>query len=134
MNIVVGAAKDLNIPITLTAGQQRAQDLLDLIVQNLEVELSVPDAEVIKQDDSFTDNKQVMYWIGTGSCKVHVKLHDGRIEKRPSLVEGDHFGELSLIYKCARTATVVSENYSTFARLAKSRFRQVISEFPEYEQ
>jgi len=38
-----------------------------------------------------------------------------------------------MIYKCKRSATVVSSNYNTFARIVKPRFREVISEFPEYE-
>lgn len=46
---------------------------------------------------------------------------------------GDHFGEIALIYKCKRSATVVSSNYNTFARILKPRFREVVSEFPEYE-
>mmetsp|Transcript_30549 Transcript_30549/g.37647 ORF Transcript_30549/g.37647 Transcript_30549/m.37647 type:complete len:98 (+) Transcript_30549:1857-2150(+) len=38
-----------------------------------------------------------------------------------------------MIYKCKRSATVVSSNYNTFSRIVKPRFREVISEFPEYE-
>lgn len=46
--------------------------------------------------------------------------------------EGDHFGELALIYKCTRTATVISKQYNTFARISASKFRMVASQFPEY--
>lgn len=49
------------------------------------------------------------------------------------LNEGDHFGEVALMYQCKRSATVISSNYNTFARVLKPRFREIISEFPEYE-
>ena len=38
-----------------------------------------------------------------------------------------------MIYKCKRSATVYSSNYNTFARITKPRFREIVSEFPEYE-
>ena len=47
------------------------------------------------------------------------------------LVEGDHFGEIGLIYNCPRTATVISRNYNTIARLSKLKFRALVSEIPE---
>jgi hypothetical protein len=33
------------------------------------------------------------------------------------LKEGDHFGEIAMIYKCRRTATFISKNYNTMAKL-----------------
>ena len=74
-----------------------------------------------------------MYFVGTGHCRVKVRDHNGREQFICELKEGDHFGEISLIYKCKRSATVTSSNYNTFARIYKPRFREVISEFPEYE-
>ena len=38
-----------------------------------------------------------------------------------------------MIYMCRRSATVISQNYNTFARIHRPRFRELISEFPEYE-
>ena len=37
-----------------------------------------------------------------------------------------------MIYKCRRTATVISRNYNTMARLEELPFRELVSEFPEY--
>lgn len=34
-----------------------------------------------------------------------------------ALYPGDHFGEISMIYKCRRTGTVISDNYNTMATL-----------------
>ena len=50
-----------------------------------------------------------------------------------SLKEGDHFGEIAMIYQCRRSATVISLSYNTFARIIRPRFRELVSEFPEYE-
>lgn len=75
-----------------------------------------------------------MYYVGTGHCRVEVRDHNGKVQKRDCLYEGDHFGEITLLYKCKRTATVISSNYNTFARIMKPRFREVISEFPQYEK
>ena len=75
-----------------------------------------------------------MYFIGTGHCRVKVRDHNNKVQHCRRLNEGDHFGEISLMYKCKRSATVISSNYNTFAILKKPRFREVISEFPEYEK
>ena len=49
------------------------------------------------------------------------------------LTEGDHFGEISLIYGCPRTATVISRNFSTLGSLSYDRYRDVTNEFFELE-
>lgn len=38
--------------------------------------------------------------------------------------EGAHFGEISLIYGCKRTATVISSNYCTLASLTLKEFKK----------
>ena len=50
------------------------------------------------------------------------------------LVEGEHIGEIGLIYNCKRTATVVSRNYNVMARFGKHRFRDLWMEYPEYKE
>ena len=79
------------------------------------------------------EEEQGMFFVGSGHCKVKVRDHNGREHNMGNLNEGDHYGEIALIYKSKRSATVISSNYNSFARIAKSRFRVVISEFPEYE-
>lgn len=94
--------------------------------------LNLPDEEVIKQDNN--DEAELgMFFVGTGHCRVKVRDQNGREQTLGTLNQGDHFGELALIYKCKRSATVISSNYNTFARILKPRFREVISEFPQYE-
>jgi len=31
---------------------------------------------------------------------------------------GEHFGEVAMMFKCKRTATVISMNYNNFAKLS----------------
>jgi len=58
---------------------------------------------------------QSFYYVGKGDCKVTVKNFRGKEIQVNKLVEGHHFGEISMIYNCERTATVYSMNYNTFA-------------------
>ena len=50
------------------------------------------------------------------------------------LYGGDHFGEISMLYNCRRSATVVANNYCTLARLTPSDFKDITSKFPSYLQ
>ena len=47
------------------------------------------------------------------------------------LRSGEYFGEISLIYGCKRTGTVVSRKYSTLAKLTKEKHREIITDFPD---
>jgi hypothetical protein len=49
------------------------------------------------------------------------------------LSSGDHFGEISMIYRCPRTATVTCNDYCTFAVLPHENYGRLIAENPEFE-
>ena len=96
-----------------------------------------------------------MFFMLTGPCEIKVIDPNGReqyiideekkrlaLEAGPDgadmkyhkvLNKGDHFGEISVIYETHRTATIISTNYMTFARLVRPKYLDVISDFPEYE-
>ena len=74
-----------------------------------------------------------MMWVGSGSVKVKVRDHNGREQTVDTLYEGAHFGEISVLYECKRSASVISSNYQTLCRLIRPKFQEVISEFPEWE-
>ena len=78
---------------------------------------------------------QAMYFISKGTCSVRVQA---QAAKEPTVIrqlnENDHFGEIHLLYRCPRSATVISNNYNTLARLKYDNFKDLSSEFPEYEQ
>ena len=76
-----------------------------------------------------------MYYVSVGDCTVNIVDHMQQESIAHKLVvEGEHFGEIGLLYKCKRTATVVSRNYNTMARLSKANYAEVISEFPIYQK
>ena len=76
-----------------------------------------------------------MYFIARGDCLVNIREHDRRekIAVRV-LCEGDHFGEIGLIYNSQRTASIQSRNYNTLARLHRDRFRIIEQEYPEFKK
>jgi len=84
---------------------------------------------VIRQDEE-TFN---MYFIAKGECALHAKNENRiTIPNLKILKEGDHFGEIAMIYKCKRTASVMSLNYDTIAVLGEDQFRSLVAEYPEY--
>jgi CRP-like cAMP-binding protein len=74
-----------------------------------------------------------MYFIAKGSCEVEVITnYDLQLGNDPDstqkiglLGEGAHFGEVSLIYGCRRTASVISSNYCTLASLTSKDLRKM---------
>lgn len=61
-----------------------------------------------------------------------VKFHEDKLPTKIKELEiGDHFGEISMIYKCPRTATVRSTKYATIGYLDRTAFKQVIFKFQE---
>lgn len=74
-----------------------------------------------------------MFYISKGDCTVNIRDENGKEQQALSiLVAGDHFGEISLIYRCKRTATIVSRNYNNMAELSYEHYRQISMEFPKY--
>ena len=79
------------------------------------------------RDDSF------MYFIRTGQFEVTIESKTNTIDispagkqvkaKKQQLYNGDHFGEIGLIFNSKRTASVKSLNYGTLAKLSKSGYK-----------
>jgi len=72
-----------------------------------------------------------MYFIRTGQFEVKIKsdfaqeanvVEEAPCDKR-QLYDGDHFGEIGLIFSCRRTATVKSLNYGSLAKLTETGFK-----------
>ena len=75
-----------------------------------------------------------MYFVATGKFRVKVKDRDDSSNKEDTvgdLLPGDHFGEIALIYNCCRTATVLSSNYSTLAKLNAKKFNEIVFKYPD---
>jgi hypothetical protein len=72
-----------------------------------------------------------MYFIGTGS--VNVLLDDGSTILA-TLKAGDHFGEIALIKKVARTRSVISNEYCILYALDKDDFDRLLEKFPQFKK
>jgi ATP-binding cassette, subfamily B, bacterial len=92
---------------------------------------TVPEEEIIKQGQLGNG----LYYITVGDCIVNVvDQNNVELQNIRLLVEGDHFGEIALLYNCERTCTVISRNYNTMARLEYKSLRLLINEYPGYKK
>ena len=111
--------------------EERKENFLPAIAENLDIQIGIPGATVVREDDS---QDKSLYYIYKCRCVVTVRndrLRDVEVRK---LNEGDHFGEISLIYGCERTATVTATNYNTFAVLSSPAYHHLTYRYPEYEE
>ena len=116
----------------------------------LEIKFTMPEQVILIQEDSpevdrwpkdddeddDEERKQPeMFFIAKGKFGVSIKKNHGvsviryTSDKKDKpdrvLQDGDHFGEISMIYNCKRTATVESCNYGTLAALRKENFLEL---------
>ncbi|KAI9338800.1 hypothetical protein BDR26DRAFT_862788 [Obelidium mucronatum] len=94
------------------------------IASVLHVRYFIPGDCVTKQGESGTD----MFFILSGKVDV---LIDG--DRKVSLYDGAYFGEVALITKTLRTATVQARMPSVLYRLTYQDFHGVINEFPDMQ-
>jgi CRP-like cAMP-binding protein len=75
-----------------------------------------------------------MYLIARGECMVNIKDENNKVIRGHKILQvSDYFGEISMIYGCKRTATVVSRKYTTLAILSKPKFLMITTEFPKFK-
>lgn len=72
-----------------------------------------------------------MYFLARGDAIVYMKDKQGKDYKLRSLAPGAHFGEIAMIFQNKRTATVISGNYSTFAKLTQEKYKELTQFIPE---
>lgn len=82
-----------------------------------------------------------MYFIRNGKFSVHVRTdwlrpvtedNDSQPEPVTYLIDGDHFGEIGMIFNHKRTATVRSENYGTLAMLRRSDYDELSKTYENF--
>lgn len=94
------------------------------------------DDEGDDEDDAKKDPDRFMYFIRKGDFLVTIESNfsagtgsdDANIEQK-KLYDGDHFGEIGLIYGLKRTATVISQNYGSLACLTQSSLEELSKKF-----
>lgn len=71
-----------------------------------------------------------MYFMARGECNVFV-IDENKSQKFiHSLKVGNYFGEVALLKECCRTATIISNNYTTCAALEREKFMKLLYRFP----
>jgi CRP-like cAMP-binding protein len=72
-----------------------------------------------------------MYYVANGVCTVDIVDQAKKLNKNiRNLLPGDHFGEIGMIYGTPRTATVLSKNYSTLAKMSLEIYHDLTTEYP----
>lgn len=96
------------------------------MVPKLETMLNIPEDVIVRQGEDEEDGK-AMFFIAKGKCAVNYKGPNKQEHNDYKILKpGDYFGEISLIYDCRRTMTVISKNYSTMAKLSKALFLELL--------
>lgn len=76
--------------------------------------------------------KDAVFFLVKGACTVSVRdYRNGKAKFVRTLGSSALFGEVALLFNCKRTATVNSINYSIVAKLQRSKFEFICTEFPE---
>lgn len=94
----------------------------------METLLKTPEDIMVKQNIKPSDDECLLYLIAKGRCQVYVadKFKERSEEKIVrELQPGDHFGEISMIYGCQRSATVKAYDYCTCATLSKPAYQDL---------
>jgi len=74
------------------------------------------------------DEGKEMYFLHKGACSV---LTEDMLTMLRQVIEGDYFGEISLLTGMQRTAYVRADTFCMVAELAKDKFDQIMRRFPQ---
>ena len=101
----------------------------------LDTILKTPEIVICRQgaDVSNDPEEDAMYFIAKGTCKVMVQdKFSERTEQYEARIidEGSHFGEISMIYGCPRTATVTSIYYLQCAKITRVNYDELLLIYP----
>ena len=101
----------------------------------MEIVLKKPESKLIVQNEvpSEKDGNDKMYFLAKGKCDVNIndKFNEKACTYNPKrLVVNDHFGEISMLYGCPRSATVVSLNYITCSSISRSKYVELTNIYP----
>jgi CRP-like cAMP-binding protein len=105
--------------------------LLGKLIPRLGTMFTTPEEILLKQGEIGNE----LFFISRGDCVVNLRDHNNNYHLAIKLlVEGDLFGEISLLYNCSNTSEVISRNYNTIARISKPRLRMVFNEHPIFKK
>lgn len=108
-------------------------DVINNIVKRMDTMLKTPESILCQQDDEVTPENDEFYFIAKGRCKAMIKdKFNDRFEeiKVRDLEPGMHFGEISILYQCKRSATVIATNYCTCAKITRPNYNELLQIYP----
>ena len=96
-------------------------EVVEFIVKKLVTVLYLPEDEIIRQGEVGTN----FFVLAKGDCDVFIKDPNKKERLVRLLRPGSLFGEVALITKSNRTATVKSRNYCTAGALSSDKFTEL---------
>ena len=100
--------------------------ILKFALLRLKSLLVQPGVRIISQFDEASN----LYFIANGNCNVEVIDEESVTSLVNVLQDGDHFGEISMLFSTECTATVTSATYTSLAYLNCDNFAELIDVFP----
>jgi CRP-like cAMP-binding protein len=74
------------------------------------------------------------FFVITGDCIVNFTDYNMNEHVAVKLLtEGLHFGEIGMLYKTARTATIIARSYNMVGYVTRRVFLDTCSVLPDYE-
>ena len=102
--------------------QNKGDEFIQLLVEKLGTLLAQPEEAILNQGEKSND----LYFISSGDCVIKQQDHNNYTHLFMKLLtEGDVFGEISVIYQCERTTTIICRNYNQIARLTYASYRSI---------
>lgn len=138
------------IRISTSFGDKEFKKIVRAFAGKLDLHFVTPEQLVIKQtEECWHDEAQAyhpetyFYMILSGVFKVtslefnrnkrlneeQKKLYK-RLKFSKTLTKGDYFGEVGIMYKASRSATVISKQYATLGILKADDFVMLLKQFP----
>jgi hypothetical protein len=105
-------------------------DLIDALTRKMIVRIYQPEEHVVSQGEEATE----LFFISRGECIVFVKDEKGEDNEVRRVSDGDIFGEVALLNKCKRTATVKTVNYCTVSTITKQQFNDFCTQYPNMQR
>ena len=105
-----------------------SMEIVDFVSNYLKVEIFMPEGDIINEGDP----ADRIYFLSQGECEVKIQDEKKRNQLARYLHPGNIFGEIALIYKCNRTATIKCINYVSTTSITTYEFYLLTESFPEF--